>query len=78
MIKNGYNAYKVYIKLCTYVIVYVKIILKSLVSQKSKRTGYQICFVLMYILYVYMFLICDTQINSSCVIDALKVAVYAV
>ena len=35
--------------ICTYVIGYVKIILKSIVSHRSKRTGYQICLFLMYI-----------------------------
>ena len=34
--------------ICTYVIGVVKIILKSIVSHKSKRTGYQICLFLMY------------------------------
>ena len=46
--------------ICTYVIGYVKIILKSIVSHKSKRTGYQIC---LFLMYIYMYLICDTQIN---------------
>ena len=46
MIKNVYS-----IKLCTYVIGYVKIILKSIVSHKSKRTGYQICI----FVYLYVF-----------------------
>ena len=31
------------------VIGYVNILLKSIVSRKSKRTGYQICFILLYI-----------------------------
>ena len=31
--------------------------LKSIMFRKSKRTGYQICFILLY-LYIYMYLIC--------------------
>ena len=44
------------------VICYVNVLLKSIVSRKSKRTGYQICFIL---LYIYMHLICDTAVVQA-------------
>ena len=51
------------LNLCTYYsncdrvcIFYVE----SIVSRKSKRTGYQIFFI---VLYIYTYLICETEIN---------------
>ena len=50
-VTNCLHAIKVlnYVHIVLTVIGYVYIMLKSIVSRKSKRTGYQICFIFLYI-----------------------------
>ena len=52
-----------YVHIVLTVIDCVYILLKFIVSLKSKRIGYQICFNLLCICIFICYLICDTEIN---------------
>ena len=63
MLKNV-NVVLLKVLTCVYIVItvigYVHTMLESIVSRKSKRTGYLICFILLCIFVYYMSLICDT------------------